>query len=342
VEKKKRILISRTDSIGDVILTLPVAGVIRKTYPDADILFLARDYTREVVRLSNDIDEFISWDKISLLATEKEKIEAFEKLHAEIIIHVFPRSEIAKLAFKAKIPIRIGASGRLYHLLYCNSIVALSRKNSSLHESQLNMKLLKPIFKMNNIPELNDMIGYIHLKNKVQNTDIQSDLIDSKRFNIILHPKSKGSAREWPLASYTQLIRALPKEKYKLFVTGTKDEGLMIHDFLLENKEHVVDLTGRFSLAQFISFINQADGLIAASTGPLHMAGMLGKLAIGIYPPIRPMHPGRWAPLGENAHFLVSEKPCEKCRKTKNCTCMELITVGQVKSLIDTCIKKPV
>lgn len=63
------------------------------------------------------------------------------------------------------------------------------------------------------------------------------------------------------------------------------------------------------NLKQFISFIAAADGLIAASTGPLHIAAALGKVALGIYPPIKPMHPpGRWAPLGKNASYLVLEK----------------------------------
>jgi ADP-heptose:LPS heptosyltransferase len=44
--------------------------------------------------------------------------------------------------------------------------------------------------------------------------------------------------------------------------------------------------------------------LVAASTGPLHIASAVGIHAIGLYPSKRPMHPGRWMPLGGNASYL--------------------------------------
>ena len=81
-----------------------------------------------------------------------------------------------------------------------------------------------------------------------------------------------------------------------------------------------------------MGFINQADGIVAASTGPLHIAAALGKFAVGIYPPIKPMHPGRWAPIGEKATFLVEDKKCSICRKSGSCECMENISPDAVKS----------
>ena len=67
----KKIIISRTDSIGDVILTLPVAGVLKKTYPQAEIVFLGKKYTRDIVESSDNIDLFLDWDDLQ----KKEKSE---------------------------------------------------------------------------------------------------------------------------------------------------------------------------------------------------------------------------------------------------------------------------
>ncbi|MEJ2593879.1 MAG: glycosyltransferase family 9 protein, partial [bacterium] len=144
------------------------------------------------------------------------------------------------------------------------------------------------------------------------------------------------SAREWPLDHYSALIRMLPQEKFNLLVTGTAAEADMMASFLAENKRRITDLTGRFTLQQFIRFIGTADGLIAASTGPLHLAAAMGKRAIGIYPPIRPMHPGRWAPLGKKASYVVVDRRCDDCRKSGQCHCMSEITPEQImKSLTD-------
>ena len=87
----------------------------------------------------------------------------------------------------------------------------------------------------------------------------------------------------------------------------------------------VTDITGMMPLAQFIAFINKADGLVAASTGPLHIAAALGKVAVGLYAPMRPIHPGRWAPLGPRAGYLVLDKQCRLCRHDSRCACIESI-----------------
>ena len=108
-----------------------------------------------------------------------------------------------------------------------------------------------------------------------------------------------------------------------------KDSGI------LEDRR-ITDLTGKMNLSQLMSFIAACDGLVAASTGPLHLAAALGIRAVGIYPPIRPMHPGRWAPLGRNATYLVLQKSCNDCRKQGACHCMEEITPDSVKARLIT------
>lgn len=334
MQKPERVVISRTDSIGDVVLTLPLAGFLKSQFPGTQILFLAKNYTRDVVELSSAVDEFISWDEIEKFPSETEKIEKLKHLRADAIIHVFPRSEIACLAKKAGIRNRIGASGRFYHYFTCNKIVPLSRRNSALHEVQLNMQLLKPFFS-EELPNLESIPGFYQIKDSFFKKNNTEKLLDAKKFNLVLHPKSKGSAREWPLEKYTELIKSLPAEKYKIFVTGTKEEGELLQDFLHENQEVVTNLCGQFTLKELIYFINGADGLVAASTGPLHMAAMLNKLAIGIYPPIKPMHPGRWAPVGKNAFYLVVDKNCSQCRNGAPCSCMNLIRAKQVVELIE-------
>jgi ADP-heptose:LPS heptosyltransferase len=92
----------------------------------------------------------------------------------------------------------------------------------------------------------------------------------------------------------------------------------------------VTDITGTMPLAQFIAFIQAAGGLVAASTGPLHIAAALGKVAVGLYAPMRPIHPGRWAPLGPRSGFLVVEKECQKCRHDTRCECIENIRPADV------------
>ncbi len=328
-------MISRTDSIGDVILTLPVAAVLKASYPGIKIAFLGRAYTRPVIDSCSNIDSFI--DVEAFLAGEVPSVQG-EKIQA--ILHVFPVAAIARKAKRLKIPLRIGTTNRLYHWLTCNRLVRLGRKHSPLHEAQLNLKLLAPlgITRDFSTAEIGLLFGMQRLEPLEKKF---SALLDQNRYNLILHPKSQGSAREWGMENFLELALSLDQERYCIFISGTERESGMLQPLLEKAGGLVKDISGKMTLGQFLSFIAACQGLVANSTGPLHMAAALGKDAVGIYPPIRPVHPGRWAPLGPGAQIFVADKRCSDCKKDAGaCHCMQDIKPGAVKRLLDELVKK--
>lgn len=324
-------IISRTDAIGDVVLTLPVAGVLKSLYPQSQVIFLGRNYTEEVVKASVHVDRFLNWDEWKALPAA-EAARELAATGADTIIHVFPDARIARLARQAGISERIGTTNRLYHWLTCNRLVRLSRRHSPLHEAQLNLQLLKPLgAKDRYTPE--EIGNYYGLTRLQPLPPVIAGLPDPDKFNLVLHPKSRGSAREWGLDNFRELIGLLPRDQFKIFITGTAVEGQLLQP-LLQEFSFLTDLTGRLSLGELISFLSRVDGLVAASTGPLHLAAAAGIDALGIYPPIRPMHPGRWAPIGPRAKVFVKEWECEACRKTADCTCMRGIRPELLKDYL--------
>ena len=98
---------------------------------------------------------------------------------------------------------------------------------------------------------------------------------------------------------------------------------------------HVTDATGLLDLRQLIMLIGACDALVAASTGPLHVAAACGIRAIGLYSPRRPIHPGRWAPIGRDAHALVNDPACPRCAKGEVCDCITRIAPLQVRALLE-------
>lgn len=314
------IVISRTDSIGDVILTLPLAGYIKQLYPKTKISFLGKSYTQPIINACEHIDAFINRDELM----QGDVQSHFKALQADAMVHVFPDKAIAFAAKRAHIPIRVGTSHRNHHWFNCNRLVNFTRKRSPLHEAQLNFQLLRGlgIDYLPTLEEISSLFGFSKINDLPQPW---AQMLSKDRVKLILHSQSKGSAREWGLDNFARLIDLLPADRFQVFLTGTEEEGQMFRTILCKGQAHVTDLSGKLSLDELIAFIAQCDGLIAASTGPLHIAAALGKHAVGIYPPIRPMHPGRWAPLGKHAKVFVAEKSCDACRKTKDCACMRSI-----------------
>ena len=330
---KLKILISRTDAIGDVVLTMPVCNILRENLNISELHFLGKSYTEDVILSSSAIDKFVCYDLIDELDYDKQ-VGFIKSEKYDVIIHVFPNVKIAKLAKDAEIPVRIGTTNRWFHWIFCNKLVQLSRRTSDLHEVLLNLKLLKAL-KIDKPFRLEEMYQHFKLNKILPLPERLCAFLNKDRLNIILHPKSNKSAREWGLKNFSDLICLLPKEKYKIFISGTRADRAQMSDWLEGLPEHVTDMTGTMSLREFISFIYHSNGLVAASTGPLHIAASLGNNALGLYPPMRPIFPKRWAPVGPNASYLVAEKPCNKCElDPSKCECMDQISPQQVAAVI--------
>ena len=325
-------LISRTDAIGDVVLTLPVAGWLKQRYPGCRVVLIGRAYTAAVAAACPWVDEFLEFNEKLFPGALLTQLRTYE---AAAIIHVFPNKRLARLARRAGIPIRIGTRNRWWHWLTCNRLVALSRRHSPLHEAQLNLALLAPLG-LPTPPPLAEVAELVRLVPVVPLPARFQELLAARRpgqLNVVLHPRSRGSAREWGLPHFGQLARLLHAAGHRVFISGTKEEGAELAGWLREHAAYLAaDLTGELSLPEFIAFLAAVDGIVAGSTGPLHLAAALGRHALGLYPPIRPMHPGRWGPLGPHAGYLVFDRPdCQDCRaQPAACTCIKALAVANV------------
>lgn len=329
MQTPRNIIISRTDSIGDVVLTLPLAKMLKEQFPAIQIGFMGKAYTRPVIAACSYVDVFINADDFM------QQEVTINGAKPEAILHVFPVAAIAKRAKQLGIPLRIGTTNRLYHWTTCNKLVRLSRKNSDLHEAQLNLKLLSAlgIDRPFSLPEIAASTGLERLQTLQPE---YAALISKEKYNLILHPKSQGSAREWGNENFIRLIQSLDTARYNIFLSGTAKERELVQPIFTAAGNKVTDITGLMNLDQFIAFIAHCDGLVANSTGPLHIAAALGKDAMGIYPPMRPIHPGRWAPLGPKAQVFVLDKNCTDCKGNRQpCHCITEVQPAWIKAALD-------
>ncbi|MES2587868.1 MAG: glycosyltransferase family 9 protein [Bacteroidota bacterium] len=326
----KTVLISRTDSIGDVVLTLPTCVWIKQQFPSCKLIFLGNTYTKPVISCVSAIDKILCWKDFENLPTI-EKIQKISNEKIDVCLHIFPKKEVASLMKKAKIKDRIGTSHRAFHLLTCNHRLNFSRKKSDLHEAQLNFELLKPIG-LNEIPSLNEISEMLSKAFKKPQINLNPEFSELKNA-VILHPKSQGSALEWPLEKYKLLAEKLLEKGKTVVFTGTENEGKLFRDFI-PTQENCHDLTGKMTLEELIVFISQSESLVACSTGPLHLAGILGIKTIGLFSSRKPIHPGRWKALGTNVFPLEFDSNCEICHKGKHCSCIQKIEVDKVLEIL--------
>ena len=298
-----RIIVSRTDRIGDVVLTLPLCALLRARL-GAEVVVLGRRYTQPLLEASPHVDSILDWDEVQH-GDEMSQRELLRAARADSIVHVFPRAEIARAARAARIPLRIGTSHRWYHWLTCNALEHFSRKRSPLHEAQLNIRLARRLLGPA-IPSLAELAPLTAISPQVPLPTTVASRLGDGRFRLVLHPGSSGSAREWPLAHWKLFAESLDPARVQVLITGSASEGDALREWLASLPAAVVDLTGQLELAELIALLARVDGLVAASTGPLHLAAAVGIRALGLFPATPPIHPGRWAPLGPRAEVLTA------------------------------------
>jgi heptosyltransferase III len=263
----------------------------------------------------------------------RERVKKLKALNAHHFIHVFPVREIAFLARLSQVPVRTGTRSRWYHWLTCNRLLKIHRRNSQLHESQLNMMLLAGSGRkaVPSLDEIRSLYGFSRVSPLPENLRL---LLDKTKKRVILHPTSKGSAPEWGLDNFAMLIRILLQSSWQVIIGGTTEDRTKLERLFAENPG-VTDACGKSSLQEYISLIYECDGLVAASTGPLHIAAALGKRAVGLYSSRRPVHPGRWGPVGPRAIAMVSDAGCKQCATGQQCSCIAKISPAAVLDLLE-------
>lgn len=296
----KRIVIAKTNHIGDVVISLPMAGLIKEHYPKARVIFINRAEVCDISRLCRDVDETYDWNEI---IKTHDPVSALKALKADIFIHTNPCSKMASLAKRAEIPLRIGSLFRLYHWWTCNRLAFISR-NPTLNKRSLDLAYLNVLGLPTKFTE--KKLSQLCQLNCLPLSKSHRSFLSTDKFNLVLHPGANTAKEDcWSIDNYKQLIRALDKTKFNILISGINSERAQFSPLLKE--DGVIDLMGRMSLSHYFNFLHYIDGLVAGSTGPLHMASAQKKNVLGLYKHNQ-RDIKRWGPMSNHASCVLSDK----------------------------------
>lgn len=330
----QRILVVRTDRLGDVLLSTPVLSVLREYFPNCYLGMLVSPYTREVIEGHPAVDVVLSDDKeqkhrgfkgLMLLAGELKS----HKFDTVVVLH--PTLRLALLGKLAGIPVRIGSGYRAYSLLF-NRRVFEHRKDVVRHEVEYNMNLISalgvPAEKtMPTVHITEDEKQYIYARLNKPDFQPGTPL-------IVLHPGSGGSARDWPGAYFAQLADLFAAESMgRVVITGGPQETGLVRSITEKMNSTAINFAGETSVKQMVALLAVSDLCVANSTGPMHLSAAVGTPTVALFCPITPCSPTRWGPYGDGHIVLKPEvPPCPKCIETA-CPyydCMTRISVESV------------
>lgn len=327
----RRVLLSRTDRLGDVILSTPVATAIKKKHPATEVYFLARNYTAEILEMHPHVDGILRVDELNASGALSRQLQEYS---FDAVIALYPRPALAWAFACARIPLRIGTGYRWYSVLF-NRRVYQHRKHAARHEAEFNLQLLEPLgiaaaeveFRVRFDSEIETAVT-----NKLAACGLEQKF-------VVIHPGSGGSARDWPPENFAALARHfVSQNRYQVILTGHESEQSLTQGIRQLAGEKLIDLTGRLTLKELAAVLRRAVLFVGNSTGPLHLARMVGTPVVAFYPPIQACRPERWGPYGRRSEVLMSQQEeCFRCRKSRErvCACMRAISVEQALSKIE-------
>lgn len=323
---RQKILLARTDRLGDVILSTPVATALKKNFPNAHVTFLARRYTAEILRCHPHVDEIIELDGAEIAGDSNRLIAVLRQKTFDAAIMLYPQPQLAWAIRRSGIPLRLGTGYRWYSFLF-NRRVFEHRKNAAHHEAEYNLRLLQPLGIANSPVEFHFTLSPAER----ERIDAKLNALGANGRPVILHPGSGGSARDWPPENFARLADLLSQQfGAQVMLTGAPHEVELINGILQQTTTKPISLAGRLSITELAVLCQRAAVFVSNSTGPLHLAVMVGAAVAAFYPPIRACRPERWGPYGRRTDVLMSQQEeCTHCRaaNTRVCDCMRAIAV---------------
>ncbi|MBI5876581.1 MAG: glycosyltransferase family 9 protein [Chloroflexi bacterium] len=159
---------------------------------------------------------------------------------------------------------------------------------------------------------------------------------------VAVHPGS-GSyspARRWPLERWEQLGQALITRGAHVLIVGTSGDG---GRELGQRLPAATDLTGKTTLLQLASVLQNCDLFVGADSGVMHVACAAGARVVALFGTTNPKAWGPWTAPGHSV-VVASETPGCPCayigfrlpsKADEQAACMEGIGVERVLEAIN-------
>lgn len=336
--KQRRILISRTDRVGDVVMITPMARELKKKYPDAYIATLTQPNTSKIFYNNPYVDKIIT-DDLSK-ETFWDVVKEIRSCKFTDGLLVYPTERAAYQMFWAGIRNRIGVGRILYEVITFMKSVSRNNYIPLRHEADYCMDLARKIGVVTD--NIQPEIFLSDEENKWADDYMKNRNIKNK-FRIILHTGSLNSSANWSEKKYLRLIKEILEDKrgkdFVIMLTALEMTAKFKSEIAELNDSRIIDVTNDLhDLRDLIKIISTIDLMICSSTGPIHIADALDKKCIGIYCH-RPANSKKlWGVINKKSTDIeVSKEFCDShCSADKNtCAFENGISTEEVLKYID-------
>ena len=310
-----KILLTRTDRIGDVVLTTPAIKAVRDKYPKAYIAFLVRPYTKHIVEGNPYLDEVIIYDKYG---KHKSFFRAFKfalslrKRKFDLAIMLHPTNRVHLMAFLAGIRERVGYNKKLGFLL--TKKIPHTKQKGEKHEVEYVLEMLRELKIKPREAEDIELYVPVHERDIAKITRIfEKNNIAKNDFLIAVNSGASGHPKVWPPENFAAVCDAVAEEFSAKIMLVADDKNIEYSRATAEHmKKPFVDFSGKTNVGELAALLWKCRLFISNDSGPVHIASAVGTPVISIFARKEfredpGLSPKRWGPWGGKGVALYKD-----------------------------------
>lgn len=317
----RRLLVVRSDRIGDFVLTLPLLAALRRAFPGATLAALMAPRVAPLVACTDLIHEVLEDPGDTLALAGRLRDGGFD-----LALFPYAKPRLATAGWLAGIPRRVGNGLRWYSPLFTDR-VRVHRSRPPIHEADYCLRLLDPLgvevpAPEEEVPSLRPA-GPGDAARALARRDLEPGEF------VLVHPGGGGSAGRPDPETFGRLAARARDAKLPgrpvVAIGGPGEEDLA---------RRTAEAAGGLAalppedLPELVALSSQAGLFLAGSTGPLHVAAAAGAPVIGFYPWKASQTAERWAPRGP--HAVTLSPPRDGCDDCRGGTCTAPACFGRI------------
>jgi len=340
----RRILVLRTDGLGDLVMSSPMFPALKRAFPNARVTVLAANWSRDLVPLVPGIDDVLfldaPWVTGGGTSAWAKLFETIRRLRNEDFdLGIDPRGDFRNnlLLFLAGIPRRVGfaITGGDYWL---TDVIPAGPDRHLRSFARTVVEYLAP-----DMP-CDPFLPFIRLPESGKNAASSflaghSAVRSPTRPVVVIHPAARWPGRQWSIERYAEVADRLVAEYgAAIILTGSMSERQVACSVAEKCKiANVINASGAVPFSGFLGLLALADLFIGVDSGPMHLADALGTPVIAL---VGPALARTICPSGLSSCVITFQDQfsCVPCSQTeclrKGNSCLDAISVEHVLSAV--------
>ena len=301
--------------IGDVIMNLPAIEVLRREYPEAEIVAIARPWVTEILQFRKDlVDRFIGYDDKGEMRGLKGMVAISKQLRRErfdLAVVFTKHLKGALMMALAGIPKRIGLKTPETRWFLNGGVSYAKLPKRNRHQSQ---NYLDTVCHGLNT-ESHAVRPRLEANLARRESAFSKHLSQTQGPYLMVHAGAAyGTAKRWQASGYAEVTaRFLDRQGGTAVLLGVTSENEVNAEIETAVRDsRLVNLCGRTKLHESLDLISGADAFLSNDSGLMHAAAAFGVPQVAIF---GPTDANATFPNSEKAQVVRHPVSCSPCFK---------------------------